>query len=212
MIAVSTAVRTIGRLPALWLSMPGSPAEWPGRRRAEERSVRDGLFAALRAAGSSPQGGAALANSGGCVAYLDGASSQVGVDLEWLRPRDFAGLARFAYSATEADEIERLSPEARAAAFYVRWVLKEAAAKCLGLGLFEALAQCRFDVERGTLDGCLPGNAPFTARVYAPRPQLRLAWCAIGPAPQEPPVCIEWDPQSDHACIAAWPVVARTTA
>lgn len=212
MIAVSTPARTGGCVPTLWLAMRDRATEWPGRRRAEERSVREGLFSALRAAGSAPQGGAALSNSGGCVAYLDGALAPVGVDLEWLRPRDFVGLARFAYSAVEAHAIAGLPPAERAGAFYDRWVLKEAAAKCLGLGLFDALAQCRFSISGGAIDGRLPGNARFAARVYAPSPGLRLAWLTVDPNRWVEPTCMEWSPDSGLASAAEWPVVASLAA
>jgi 4'-phosphopantetheinyl transferase len=55
---------------------------------------------------------------------------EVGVDLEWLRPREtYPDLARRFFTATEADAVCDLR------SFYAVWTRKEAFLKALGLGL-----------------------------------------------------------------------------
>ena len=109
------------------------------------------------------------------LALVPGASG-VGVDVEWLTPRDFKGMAGIAYSDAERDYLESLeNPKDLRATFYLLWTLKEAFAKALGLHLADALARCCFVDSSGTHHAEVPTTQPWRATVFAPRPQLRLA-------------------------------------
>jgi hypothetical protein len=133
----------------------------------------------------------------------------VGVDVEWLAPRDFLSLARTAYSAAEADEFETLGdPSVRPGRFYETWTLKEAFAKALRLSLADALGNCCFAFSSGTATATVPTTRHWRATVFAPRPQLRLALVLVADAGETlaaDPATMEWPP----ARAATWPVVRR---
>jgi hypothetical protein len=191
----------------LWLARPAGQEGPVFRQRPLERSVRDALLAQAGAARGIAGPGAALSHSGSWVACGAGTDLAAGVDMEWLRPRAVLRLARFSYSADEADWLAALPVAQRVAAFHELWVLKEAAAKVLRLPLFTALAQCRFRLEEGRASGALPGGLPWRAWVYAPREALRLAWLSL--APEAPaPRTLEWQVGEAAARPAGWPVVA----
>ncbi len=197
---------------ALWLARPAGLEGPVFRQRPLERSVRDGLLAQAGAARGLAGPGPALSHSGGWVACGSGAGlaagdARTGVDLEWLRPRAVLRLARFSYSAAEADWLAALPPARRLAAFHELWVLKEAAAKALRLPLFTALAHCRFRIEAGGLTGELPGGPPWRAWVHAPREALRLAWLSLAPGAPAPRT-LEWQVGEAAARPATWPLVA----
>jgi hypothetical protein len=124
----------------------------------------------------------------------------VGIDLEWLAPRDYAGLAEIGFSATEAAFIATIDdPPQQRAAFYELWTLKEACTKALGLPLVDGLRQCRFVNANREWHAELPTDRPWEVIAYAPRPDLLLAvaWVAGADALAAPMVTIrEWpDPQ-----------------
>ena len=148
---------------------------------------------------SHSHGFAALARVPGPVA--------VGVDLEWLAPRDFRSMARIAYSAAETEYLASLDdPDALRSAFYEFWTLKEAFAKALDLSLADALGQCHLVDSSGARRAKIPTARQWRATVFAPRPQLRLAVVRTH-EPAEPVSeiieTIEW-PQPG---TQEWPVV-----
>jgi hypothetical protein len=60
------------------------------------------------------------------------AGGAVGVDLEWMATRDFAGMAQIGFSPAEAAYIAMIGePARRRAVFYELWTLKEACTKAL---------------------------------------------------------------------------------
>lgn len=108
----------------------------------------------------------------------------VGVDLERCVPRDGASLAATAFSAREVGFVAgQAGDEARALAFYDLWVLKEACAKALGRPLVEVLGGTDFSPWLRGASPTVPGPAeadPWSAWLFAPRPDLRLAVFAAG--------------------------------
>ena len=202
---------TLGRQPALWLALPGLGVRPPPRSAAADRTTRASLFARLVTAGVATSGGAALSHSAGYVAYMCSPCAPTGIDLEWVRERDVTGLARFAFSTDEADLLDACGQSERSAKFTELWVLKEAAAKVLGLDLFPALAQCRFRIDSGVIEAVLPGAERWHAALYAPRPELRLASLAIMPSAQMPrPPTIEWRADTGETTAVPWPIIAQS--
>jgi len=188
----------------------GDRAEWDGlhtaRRREDWASSRALLAAAPGADGhasslSHSRGFAALARAPGRVA--------VGVDVEWLTRRDFLSMARMAYAPDEADEFASLEDAATLRdRFYEAWTLKEAFAKALRLPLADALGQCRFTGADDAATARVPTTRPWSATVFAPRPQLRLAVVMVADDGAEVPAALhtqEWP--VGHA--TAWQVVRR---
>ncbi len=174
------------RRPAIWLAQA---ATGPGadvgigclprprsQARAEDRLTRDALLGHVARRGGVAGPGPGLAHSGGLVACVSDAPCPTGLDIEWIRPRDVLSLAEFCYAPEEAQALRALPTDARGAAFVDRWVLKEAVAKRFGLDLMVALRRCIFEIDRGVITADLPTAAPWCARLFAPRPQVRLAW------------------------------------
>jgi hypothetical protein len=135
----------------------------------------------------------------------------VGVDLEWLAPRDFPSLARMAYSTAEADEFDSLEDASLLSErFYEAWTLKEAFAKALRLPLADALATCCFARAHGVATASVPTTRHWRAIVFAPRPELRLALALVAnteDALAASPAMTEWPP----ARAVHWPVVRRVS-
>lgn len=184
-------------------------ARWAGlhtaRRRLDWASSR-ALLGAVPVTGSQAS---SLSHSHGFAALARAPRDvAVGVDVEWLAPRDFLSMARTAYSPAEADELESLDPAALPGRFYESWTLKEAFAKALRMPLADALGQCRFAFADRAATAVLPTRRHWRATVFAPRPQLRLAVAFLADtrdALAAAPATMEWP--SGHA--ADWPVVRR---
>jgi phosphopantetheinyl transferase (holo-ACP synthase) len=174
------------------------------RRRVDWASSR----ALLNAVPNGSERTSSLSHSHGfsALALVPGASG-VGIDVEWLTPRDFKGMAGIAYSDAERDYLGSLEdPEDVGATFYLLWTLKEAFAKALGLQLADALRQCCFVDSSGTRYAEVPTTQSWRATVFAPRPQLRLAVVRTHePADQifEPVDTVEWPQRRTRE----WPVV-----
>lgn len=148
---------------------------------------------------SHSRGHAALARASGNLS--------IGVDLEWLAPRDFRSMASMAFTPEEVRELESLEDPAQVCTrFYEFWTLKEAFAKALRLPLADALSKCCF-ASSGPAAAAKPPTAKhWRAIVYAPRPLLRLAVVIAGPSAHSAaanPAALEWPPQRE----ADWPVV-----
>ena len=120
----------------------------------------------------------------------------VGVDVEWLAPREFRGMASVAYCPAECAPLASLDdPQDLCATFYELWTLKEAFAKALQLPLVDALQRCRFVDARLDRRADVPTTRHWRATVFAPRPQLRLAVALIADAPEQldaPIATFEW--------------------
>jgi hypothetical protein len=159
--------------------------EWTTLQTARRRRDWASSRALLGAAGVTGDMASSLSHSHGYAALaLAPDSVDVGVDLEWLAPREFRGMANVAYSTAECALLAALDdPQDLCATFYELWTLKEAFAKALHLPLVDALRQCRFveaDLDRRA---DIPTTQHWRATVFAPRPQLRLAM-ALSPRPR----------------------------
>jgi hypothetical protein len=181
------------------LRSPRRRLDWASSR-ALRQALSEDAGSGWHSSVSHSRGYAAVARSSG-----DGS---IGVDVEWLTPRDFLGMARTAFAPEEARELELLRDTAQLRAkFYEYWTLKEAFAKALRLPLTEALVQCCF-ADTGSTAARLPTALPWRAVVYAPRERLRLAVASVGElAASAPgtPRTMEWPPGRE----AAWPVVQK---
>ncbi len=140
---------------------------------------------------------------------MAGSDEQIGVDLEFVRARDAAGIAELSFDAGESRSLASLPPAERLPHFYELWTLKEASAKALELDLLTALRRCRFHREATGWRGDLPTDRQWSAVVFAPRPEFRLAAVrlSVDPAAGTPalPATHEWP---EPAC-APWEVIAR---
>jgi len=175
----------------------GDREEWATLQSARRRRDWASSRALLSAATVASDQTSSLSHSHGYAALARAPSAvAVGVDVEWLAPREFRGMASVAYSAAECALLASLDdPQELCATFYELWTLKEAFAKALRLPLVDALQQCRF-VDAG-LDrrADVPTTRHWRATVFAPRPQLRLAVALIADAPgqlEEPISTLEW--------------------
>ena len=173
-----------------WLATPEAanlldPSHLQGRDREEWASVqtarrrRDWASsrALLGAAAVTVDQSSSLSHSRGYAALaLAPGAVAVGVDVEWLAPREFRGMADVAYSRVEYELLASLGdPQELCATFYELWTLKEAFAKALRLPLVDALRQCRFVDAEFDRRADIPTTRHWRATVFAPRPQLRLA-------------------------------------
>jgi hypothetical protein len=208
MMAAIAAPRTAA--PALWLALPREGALPQRRARAGEQRLRDALLARMQREGLAATRGAGLSHSGGHVACAVAAGGVAGVDLEWHPPRRAQAVAGFAYSPGEAATLAALPEASCGEAFLDLWVLKEAAAKALGLPLLTALARCCFVVAGGRIVAQWPdASLSWSAWLYAPRPGLRLAWLGVGSSAGLEPLCMEWIADVDELRTAQWPLIAR---
>lgn len=168
--------RLVGRDREEWATLQTA------RRRRDWASSR-ALLSVARVAGDQRS---SLSHSHGYAALaLAPRAVTVGIDVEWLAPRDFRGMASIAYCAAECALLASLDdPRQLCATFYELWTLKEAFAKALGLPLMDALRQCRFVDPGLDLRADVPTTRYWRATVFAPRPQLRLSVALIADAPQ----------------------------
>ena len=171
------------------------------RGAAAEPLARAWLAQALAAGGDAlpiqrdprgrPQLGAPFAawdcnwsHSGGGLLVVLGQGLQVGVDLEWQRPRTRAlALARRYFTAAEADWLETLEMAARERAFLRLWCAKEAVLKAHGHGLAFGLHRLEFADAQGRLrlqacDPALGRPEHWSLQEIAPAPGYlgALAW------------------------------------
>lgn len=190
--------RLVGRDREEWATLQTA------RRRRDWASSR-ALLSVARVAGDQQS---SLSHSNGYAALaLAPRAVTVGVDVEWLAPREFRGMANVAYCADECALLASLNdPQDLCATFYELWTLKEAFAKALALPLVDALQQCRFvGLDRRAH---VPTTRHWRAMVFAPRPQLRLAVALIADAPQSldaEMATFEWPQPRDND----WPVIRR---
>ncbi len=213
--------RAFAAAAEVWLATPAAARAFdPSKLGAADRAKWDALHTtrrredwassrALQAAAPVSAGDASsLSHSRGFAALLRAPRQvEVGVDVEWLSARDFLSMARTAYSPAEADELESLrDPTELRARFYESWTLKEAFAKALRLPLADALGQCCFGVAHESVTARVPTTRSWSATVFAPRPQLRVAVVMVADDSAALPRelrTLEWPP----TLAVAWPVV-----
>lgn len=142
-------------------------------------------FAVSRALKASAQlharGPTSLSHSGGWAAVAVGPQDcRLGVDIEFHRPRDLLGIARFAFDPTESRALEGADTVQRSRLFYALWTMKEAMAKALALPLLVATRQCVFAPDAAGWRGTAPTVECWEARVFQPRPALTLSLVILG--------------------------------
>jgi hypothetical protein len=204
-------LRSVRGLAEVWLATPDAATqfdpsnlvdadrdEWEairtGRRQLDWASSR----ALLRAVPTSGDQKWSLSHSHGYAALaLERGAVAVGVDVEWLSPRNFQGMADVAFTNAETAYLVSLNEAADIrSTFYEFWTLKEAFAKALGMPLLDALRQCHFIDSSGERRAVVPTTRPWRATVFAPRPQLRLAVVRM---PGDP------DPAGNTVRTREWP-------
>jgi len=171
--------------------------EWTTLQTARRRRDWASSRALLGAAAVASDLASSLSHSHGYAALaLAPHSVDVGVDVEWLAPREFRGMANIAYSTAECALLASLDdPQDLCATFYELWTLKEAFAKALRLPLVDALRQCRFVDADLDHRADIPTTQHWRATVLAPRPQLRLAMARVADSPEQldaPLRTLEW--------------------
>ncbi len=198
------------RGPETWLATPEAAdifdpsrlvgrdrEQWTALQTARRRRDWSSSRALLGAVSIESDQRSSLAHTRGYAALaLVPLAVTVGVDLEWMTPREFLGMANVAYGADECALLASLDdPHELCSTFYELWTLKEAFGKALQLPLVDALRQCRF-VDAGLgRRADVPTNRHWRATVFAPRPQLRLAVARIADAPAQldaPLETFEW--------------------
>jgi hypothetical protein len=167
------------------------------RRRQDWLVSRAVLQAATQAANVGQVG---LAHSRGTAAVVTASEATLlAVDIEVMVERDFAAMARLAYSPAEAEFVSSVAdPLERRSAFYELWTLKEASGKALGLDLLDALRGCTFIAGVGSTlawRAQVPCAASWRAWVWAPRPDVRIAaFIGLGHLAAHPPMQHELPP------------------
>jgi len=99
----------------------------------------------------------------------------VGVDVEFIRFRNFLDLAELAFDVDELGYLKESPSHLLACRFYQFWTIKEAFAKALAIPLAVALRRCRCVNEYGKIILQPPTDDPWRVMVFAPRRRLRLA-------------------------------------
>jgi hypothetical protein len=153
------------------------------RAAASRRSADWAVSRALLAHVAPGERARSLSHAGGFAALaVAPARARIGVDVERVDPRrDPLRLARFAFDAREAAQLEALSAASRGERFYVLWTLKEAAIKALGLTLLQGLRRCVFLEASGGWSVRLPSPATaMSAQVFRPRPDLYIGALVLG--------------------------------
>ncbi|MEN4903511.1 4'-phosphopantetheinyl transferase superfamily protein [Luteimonas sp. TWI1416] len=123
-------------------------------------------------------------HSGEALAVALGDGVDVGIDIEWLRPRPQAmALARRFFAREEADALARLPPDDAETAFVRLWCAKEAVLKAHGHGLSFGLDRLTFAAVEGywSLVACDPAlgrPGDWRLQAFSPLPGYlaTLAW------------------------------------
>jgi hypothetical protein len=183
-------------------------AAWTAIRTTRRRRDWESSRALLGAVPDLGDRRRSLSHSHGYAAIaLAPATTAVGVDLEWMMPRNFNGMASVAFSPSECGYLCSLEdPSKLQSAFYEFWTLKEAFAKALRLPLVDALRHCCMIDAAGAHRAEVPTADHWRAIVFAPRAQLRLAVVRVNERPGSvhgPLDTIEWP--SDRT--GEWPIV-----
>lgn len=125
-------------------------------------------------------------HSGEALLVALGRGVDVGVDIEWLRPRHNAmPLAKRFFAPSETAILAQLSPDDCETAFVRLWCAKEAVLKAHGRGLSFGLHRLafRFDGQGWSLQACDPElgqPADWSLHAFTPMPGYlaTLAWRA----------------------------------
>ncbi len=143
-----------------------------------------------------------VSHSQGTALYAVTLGSDIGIDLEAIRPVDYHNLAQRFFSPTEAATLAQLPPESQQTAFFRAWTCKEAYLKATGAGISGGLAAVEISIhpenppqllsiggnpyltERWSLKELKPGPG-FTAAVAVEGPIWSLNTFVVGLQPSE---------------------------
>jgi len=170
---------------------PTDQAKWArirGDKRRREWAVSRALLAHIgeRALDELPPRGfrqLSLSHSASHAAVvLCPQALSVGVDIETIRERDYLRLAEFSFAATEHAQLSNdASDGTRAENFFIRWTVKEAFCKALGIPLLQALREITLMREANGWRVHAPIAEAWSVRVFRPRPELILSVVALWP-------------------------------
>lgn len=154
-----------------------------GERRRHEFAVSRALRrTALGSASGDSSQPSSLSHSGGWAAVARAAPGcQIGVDLEFHRPRNLLGIARFAFDPAEIAMIAARPPQQQHEVFFTLWTLKESMAKALGLPLLAAARQCVFTLDEVGVPDSSYGR--IGGRIGTPT-YLHSGTPVVGPGPK----------------------------
>ncbi|HIK10029.1 MAG TPA: 4'-phosphopantetheinyl transferase superfamily protein [Oscillatoriaceae cyanobacterium M33_DOE_052] len=88
-----------------------------------------------------------VSHSQGTALYAVTLGSNIGIDLEAIRPIDHHNLAKRFFSPTEAATLAQLPPELQQTAFFRAWTSKEAYLKATGEGLAGGLGSVEISIN-----------------------------------------------------------------
>jgi len=133
-------------------------------------------------------------HSGQVLLTAFGHGVQLGVDIEYLRPRCNAlALAERFFAAAEAAQLQDLPEPARERAFIALWCAKEAILKAHGHGISYGLDRLTFGLDGAHwhllhCEGELGRAEDWTVHAFTPLPgyQAALAWRASTPCAKAP--------------------------
>jgi 4'-phosphopantetheinyl transferase len=121
-----------------------------------------------------------LSHSAGLALIAIATASNVGVDLEYIRPQsDYADIARHFFSTAEADDLIALPSHLCAEAFFSCWTKKEAYLKACGEGL--AIPLNSFSVPLTTHPADTPVDLYAASKGIAPAKRWSLYTLRPGP-------------------------------
>jgi 4'-phosphopantetheinyl transferase len=131
-----------------------------------------------------------VAHAGAWALVAVSRQSEVGVDLEPLRPLpELAGMIPLVFDAAEAAELQGLDEAARLEAFFTGWTRKEALVKAMGAGLTFGLPRLTVSHRPGevarltAIDGMPEGTQAWTLLDLSFR-GYRAALACAGPMPE----------------------------
>jgi acyl transferase domain-containing protein/phosphopantetheinyl transferase len=116
-----------------------------------------------------------LAHTRGCTVALAALAGRVGIDVEYVRPRE-AGFADIAFSTSERELLASLPPDETEEWQLRAWCAKEAVGKAIGTGLThgpQGLAVTALDTARGRI------SVELGAEMAAAHPDLAAAPIAV---------------------------------
>lgn len=108
-----------------------------------------------------------VSHSQGTALYAVTLGSNIGIDLEAIRPIDHHNLAQRFFSPTEAATLAQLPPESQQTAFFRAWTSKEAYLKATGEGIAGGLAAVEISIN--------PENPPQLLSISG-NPYLTERW------------------------------------
>ena len=152
--------------------IPGDPRTLPIAVAASGKPYLDYSAGAIGAAADPARHGANgiqfnLSHAGDCALIAVSRGMSVGIDVERMRDlRDMEAILQGFFSEQEQVFVRAHKGEERTRAFFLLWTRREAAAKAVGIGLFDSFAQVTLPPA---------GYTPSGFRVALPRPAARGA-------------------------------------